>query len=176
MPLTLLVGGARSGKSVLATRLAAAQERPVTVVATAEAGDDEMAAKIAAHRAQRPHDWETVEEPLALAHALTRIDPQACVIVDCLTLWVANLVGAGCADVVGASRSAAAVAAARPGPTIAVSNEVGSGLVPVSASSRAYRDQLGTVNASWAAAADRALLVVAGRVLPLAPPESLLDG
>ena len=157
--ITLLIGGARSGKSALALRLA---EGEVVFIATAEPGDAEMAERIERHRAERPATWRTVEEPVDLAGALRDAPPDACVIVDCLTLWVANTMDEERA------RDAAAVAAARPGATIAITNEVGLGIVPANALAREYRDLLGRVNAIWAEAAERVLLVVAGRTLELA--------
>ncbi|MGH8776859.1 MAG: nicotinate-nucleotide--dimethylbenzimidazole phosphoribosyltransferase [Jiangellaceae bacterium] len=169
MPLTFLIGGARSGKSTLAVRQATATATPVVFVATAEARDGEMAARIARHRAERPPDWRTVEAPLELAAALRGAPPDATVIVDCLSLWVSNLLEQ-CLDddeVWRRAREAAAVAASRDGLTIAVSNEVGMGIVPMHELSRRYRDLLGWVNAAWADAAAEAVLVVAGRRLPL---------
>jgi len=158
MTLVLYLGGARSGKSRLAVERAQASEQPVVFIATGEAGDEEMADRIARHRAERPADWVTVEEPLELARALRDVPPTATVIVDCLSLWVAN--GGG-------GRDAIAAAITRAGLTIAVSNEVGLGIVPDNALARAYRDDLGRVNAAWAAAADEAHFVVAGRTLRL---------
>lgn len=178
MALTVVLGGARSGKSALAVRTAAGQPRPVVFIATGEAGDHEMAARIAAHRAQRPAGWRTVEEPVDLEGALGGCPPDAFVVVDCLTLWVANLLGRGQAGeaVTASAEGAAGAAAARPGPTVVVSNEVGSGIVPADPGTRRYRDVLGQVNSAFVAAAERAVLMVAGRVLPLAPAEGLLDG
>jgi adenosylcobinamide kinase / adenosylcobinamide-phosphate guanylyltransferase len=176
MAVTLLLGGARSGKSALAERLAARWDGPVTVVVTAEAGDAEMAERIRRHRARRPADWRTVEEPLDLEAALALAPERALVVLDCLTLWVSNLLEEGLADqqVGRRARSAAAVAAARPAPTVVVSNEVGAGIVPADALSRRYRDLLGQVNAAWAAVADQALLLVAGRAVPLLDPLAVL--
>jgi adenosylcobinamide kinase/adenosylcobinamide-phosphate guanylyltransferase len=165
MTLTLLLGGARSGKSTLALHRAAASGRPVVFVATAEAGDAEMAERIARHRGERDPAWQTVEAPLDLAGALTRAPAHACVIVECLTLWVANRLDEGEAEVVRLAAEAAELAAARAGPTIAVSNEVGMGVVPATPVGRLYRDVLGRVNAVWAEAAAEAALVVAGRPL-----------
>jgi adenosyl cobinamide kinase/adenosyl cobinamide phosphate guanylyltransferase len=169
MSLTFLLGGARSGKSALALRLARDERAPVTVIATAEAGDDEMRERIRLHRAERSGTWTTVEEPLALGTALASVDSGGVVIVDCLSLWVANLVerGDGDAEVEEQSRAAVARVAERSGTTIAVSNEVGLGVVPATPLGRRYRDLLGRINVQWAHAADQALLVVAGRALPL---------
>jgi adenosyl cobinamide kinase/adenosyl cobinamide phosphate guanylyltransferase len=166
MTLVLLLGGARSGKSARAVELAGAQ---ATFVATATAGDDEMAARIARHRAERPAAWTTVEEPLALGEALRSIAGDEAVVVDCLSLWVSNLLEAGWADdaIEEEARTVAREAAARSGLTAAVSNEVGLGLVPDTPLGRRYRDVLGRVNALWAAEAERALLVVAGRAVEL---------
>jgi adenosyl cobinamide kinase/adenosyl cobinamide phosphate guanylyltransferase len=127
-------------------------------VATGEALDDEMADRIARHRAERPAGWQTVEEPLELTRALLDAPVEATVIVDCLSLWVAN--GGGDAAAIEA-------AAARSALTIAVTNEVGLGIVPDNALARAYRDDLGRVNATWVAAADEAYFVVAGKTLRL---------
>lgn len=169
MGLTVLLGGARSGKSALALRRAAASGAPVVFVATAEAGDEEMARRIDRHRAERDPGWTTVEAPLDLAGALATTPPAACAIVDCISLWVANLLqqGLGEAELVEWAEEAIALATGRPGPTIAVSNEVGMGVVPEYELGRRYRDVLGRVNAAWAARADEALLVVAGRTLVL---------
>jgi adenosyl cobinamide kinase/adenosyl cobinamide phosphate guanylyltransferase len=168
MPLTVLTGGARSGKSALAVELARDSGAAVTVIATAEERDDEFRMRVAAHRAARPR-WPVVEEPLCLEAALRSVPGERCVVVDCLSLWVSNLLehGAGADAVETVAWSAAQAAANRSGPTIAVTNEVGLGIVPVNSIARAYRDLLGTVNASWVAVSERAGLVVAGRVLPL---------
>ncbi|HYN18783.1 MAG TPA: bifunctional adenosylcobinamide kinase/adenosylcobinamide-phosphate guanylyltransferase [Actinomycetes bacterium] len=176
MALTLLLGGARSGKSALAARLAGRFGGPVTVVATGEARDTEMAERIRRHRAERPGHWCTVESPLELEAALAGAPADAFVVLDCLTLWVSNLLEQGASDrrVEELARSAAATAAARAAPTVAVSNEVGGGIVPADALSRRYRDLLGQVNAVWAAAADQALLLVAGRAVPLLDPLAVL--
>ncbi|HTE69706.1 MAG TPA: bifunctional adenosylcobinamide kinase/adenosylcobinamide-phosphate guanylyltransferase [Actinomycetes bacterium] len=176
MALTVLLGGARSGKSALAARLAGSWAGPVTVVVTGQAGDAEMAERIERHRAERPRSWRTVEAPRELEPALTAAPDGGFVIVDCLTLWVSNLMGQGLAagQVERRARAAAAVAAARSGPTVAVSNEVGAGIVPAEAVARRYRDLLGQVNTIWAAAADQALLLVAGRAIPLLDPMTVL--
>ena len=169
MTLVVLLGGARSGKSARAVELAARRGARVTFVATAEPGDEEMAARIAAHRASRPTGWATLEEPLDLVGALSAGEPGSTVVVDCLSLWAANAIARGDSDaeVEEQARAAAAVAAGRSGLSVAVSNEVGLGIVPENALARRYRDVLGRVNAIWVAAADDAALVVAGRALPL---------
>jgi adenosyl cobinamide kinase/adenosyl cobinamide phosphate guanylyltransferase len=177
MPLTMLLGGARSGKSRWAVRLATQARQPVTFVATAEARDEEMAERISLHRAQRPSAWTTVEEPRLLADALRDIDHGRAVIVDCLTLWVSNLLEQDLADqeVRDRAREAATLAAHQAGEVIGVSNEVGSGIVPMTELGRRYQDLLGEVNAIWVEHAARAALVVAGRLLwlpdaPIADP------
>ena len=171
MALTVLIGGARAGKSSLAAKLAAQTALPVAFVATAEALDDEMRARIARHQAERPKDWTTIEEPLDLEGALAEVDPTHAIVVDCLTLWVSNLLLKGLSDeeIAESATSASASAARRQGPTFVVTNEVGSGVVPMSELGRRYRDVLGRVNVIWAAAATDALLVVAGRSMRLSP-------
>lgn len=166
--LTLLLGGARSGKSALAVRWGRASAGPVTFVATAEASDDEMAARIARHRAERPTAWHTIETVDDPAGAVAQVGHGGLVIVDCLTLWVAN-VSAQREDaaIVGHAAALAAAAEQRSGTTVVISNEVGGGIVPADPATRRYRDLLGTVNAMVASRATVALLVVAGRVLPL---------
>ena len=174
MPLVLLIGGARSGKSELALRLASEQSSPGAFLATAQAGDKEMAARIAQHRRERPDSWQTIEESLRLREAIVDVNDDHCLVIDCLTLWTANALEAFGADQVGAYATAAAhAAAARTGLTVAVTNEVGLGIVPDNALARSYRDLLGRVNAIWAEAADQVYLLVAGRALALAKTDSL---
>jgi adenosyl cobinamide kinase/adenosyl cobinamide phosphate guanylyltransferase len=173
--LIFLLGGARSGKSVLAIQLASVRAGPATFIATAEPLDDEMTARIALHRSERPGSWATVEEPLAVEEALGTTVESSVVVIDCLTLWVANQLGAGDDDneILARAGRVAAGAAERSGHVIVVSNEVGSGIVPTEAVSRRYRDLLGRVNAVFAGRASQAFLVVAGRVLPLLALEDL---
>jgi adenosylcobinamide kinase / adenosylcobinamide-phosphate guanylyltransferase len=167
MSLTLLLGGARSGKSALAVRIASGWPEPVTFIATAEAGDVDMVARIARHREERPSSWRCIEEPLDLGAALGRSAGEAA-IVDCLTLWVANLLKRRSADETFAeARRVAAIAAGRDVPVVAVSNEVGLGVHPATARGREFRDVLGRVNAIWAEVADEAHFVIAGRALEL---------
>jgi adenosylcobinamide kinase/adenosylcobinamide-phosphate guanylyltransferase len=170
MSLVVLTGGARAGKSSLALSYASRWDGAVAYVATAEARDEEMAARIARHRAERPGDWQTVEEPLELREALESLGGQLA-IVDCLTLWVANLLerGDGEQAILEEAAGAAVVAAARNAPTIVVTNEVGLGIVPEAPLGRAYRDVLGSVNRAFVERAEEALLVVAGRALRLDP-------
>lgn len=169
MALTLLVGGARSGKSSLAVRLAERSGRPVTFVATAEGLDLEMTQRIARHRAERPPHWTTVESPIELGAAIDHIPADHVVVVDCLSLWVTNLLLADRQpeQIEAAAAAVAASLAARPGPSVVVGNEVGSGIVPMNELARTYRDVLGRVNAVFGGHATQAALVVAGRVLPL---------
>jgi adenosyl cobinamide kinase/adenosyl cobinamide phosphate guanylyltransferase len=168
MPLTVLIGGARSGKSVLALRLAADADE-VVFVATAEARDEEMAERIERHRRERPSEWRVVEEPIALRGAIEAAPPAALVIVECLSLWVSNLLEAGWVEeaVEAEGEKAARAAASRPGSTVVVTNEVGLGVVPETPLGRRYRDLLGRVNATFTVAADEAHFVVAGLTLPL---------
>jgi adenosylcobinamide kinase/adenosylcobinamide-phosphate guanylyltransferase len=180
---TLILGGARSGKSAFAERMLAesADPRPVTYAATAPRypGDAEWAERIARHRAQRPDTWRTVEtgdEPAALAALLRAADGP--VLADCLTLWLTAAMdsvhawdehnwSAGTArDLLAElTRDLVAGYAAAPGPVVAVSNELGFGLVPPDPGGRRFRDELGRLNQAFAAAADEVWLVVAG--LPL---------
>ncbi|MGH9165874.1 MAG: bifunctional adenosylcobinamide kinase/adenosylcobinamide-phosphate guanylyltransferase [Acidimicrobiales bacterium] len=160
MALTLVLGGARSGKSAEAERLAAAAAGPVTYLATGDATDDDMAARIAAHQHRRPVEWTTVEVGRDLVGALGSID--GTVLVDSLGSWLAGHEGfAADADAV------AAALVARTGDTVVVSEEVGWGVHPSSEAGRAFRDALGALNQAVAAVADVVLLVVAGRVLRL---------
>ncbi len=176
MPLILLLGGARSGKSDLAVRLAQRQRGPVTLIATAEIGDDEMAARIDRHRRERPPGWKTVEEPRELQAAIAGVPDASCLIIDCLTLWTSNLLaGPQAGEIEALATRAAQAARSRGGLTIAISNEVGLGIVPVNPLARDYRDLHGRVNAIWAAGAERAYLLVAGRALALASPGELIE-
>ena len=162
--LTLVLGGARSGKSRYAEGLITALPPPWTYIATAEAGDDEMAARIAGHRARRGTQWHTVEASRALVQALSACGAEP-VLVDCLTLWLSNLMLAE-ADIDAETVQLEQVLAAARGPRVLVANEVGSGIVPSTALGRRFRDQQGLLNQRIAARAEGVILTVAG--LPLA--------
>jgi adenosyl cobinamide kinase/adenosyl cobinamide phosphate guanylyltransferase len=158
--LTLVLGGARSGKSLYAERLIAAVPPPWVYVATAQAFDDEMVLRIAQHRARRAEGWETVEAPLDLAGALMAASDRP-VLVDCLTLWLTNLMLGG-HDIAAATVALDAALDARAAPTVLVANEVGLGIVPDNALARAFRDAAGRLNQHLAARADTVLFMVAG--------------
>jgi adenosylcobinamide kinase / adenosylcobinamide-phosphate guanylyltransferase len=177
MGLLLLIGGARSGKSSLAVRLAAEQAAPVVFLATGRPVDADMGARIQRHRDERPAHWQTVEEPLDLQAGIERVPAGSCLVIDCLSVWSANALEALGAEAVEREAAAAAAAAAsRRGATIAVTNEVGMGVHPVSELGRSWRDLHGRVNAIWAQVAERAFLVVAGRTLSLGAPERDIGG
>lgn len=171
MSLVVLLGGARAGKSALAVELGERWDGAVAYVATAEAGDEEMARRIEQHRAARSLRWTTIEEPLALREVLGGLDEHMLAVVDCLTLWVANLIARD-DRVVKEAEAVAEVAAARSAPVIVVTNEVGLGIVPANPLGRTYRDVLGEVNRAFVERADDAAFVVAGKLLPLHDPAS----
>ncbi len=166
LPTTLVLGGARSGKSAHAERLVLASGLLPRYLATATAGDAEMADRIARHRNRRRDDgWVTREEPLRLTEALREeAGPGRAVLVDCLTLWLSNLMMAG-HDVEGETARLCAVLSDVGGPVVLVSNEVGMGLVPETALGRRFRDAQGRLNQAVAVAAPSVVFVVAG--LPL---------
>ncbi|MBX3580712.1 MAG: bifunctional adenosylcobinamide kinase/adenosylcobinamide-phosphate guanylyltransferase [Rhizobiaceae bacterium] len=159
--LTFLLGGARSGKSAHAEKLATAHPAPWTYIATAQSWDDEMAERIALHRARRTEGWSTVDAPFDLAEAVRAVPDERPLLVDCLTLWLSNHMLAG-HDVDALSAELAHVLSAPRGPWFVVSNEVGLGIVPDNALGRRFRDAQGRLNQSVAAVADRVLFMVAG--------------
>jgi adenosylcobinamide kinase/adenosylcobinamide-phosphate guanylyltransferase len=162
---TLVLGGARSGKSRFAERLVEAHPGARVYLATAEAGDPEMAERIRRHRARRGAGWTTIEEPLDLPRALAAAaEGNAAVLVDCLTLWLGNLMTAG-RDVEREAQALVEVLPRLAGPVVLVSNEVGLGIVPDNALARAFRDHAGLLHQAIAAAADRVYVMTAG--LPL---------
>ena len=172
--MIFMTGGAGSGKSRAAVDLAMRSGRPVTFIATAEPLDAEMAAKIGRHRAERPAEWTTVEEPVEIAGAIRSAPADSFVVLDCLTLWVSNLLGKGWADGDIDSAAAAAAAALAPRAGAVVSNEVGLGIVPASELSRRYAARLAAVNGVFAAAASGRVLMVAGMAVELSPVRRVL--
>ena len=171
-PVTLVLGGARSGKSMHAEKLVGgtlfgATPRPAVYIATAQAGDVEMATRIMAHRARRGGTWTTVEEPVKLGEAIRggagRGEPM---LVDCLTLWLSNLIQAG-ADVDDTVDELVSSLAGPIPPVVFVSNEVGLGIVPDTPLGRAFRDAQGRLNMRMAERADRVILMTAGLPLTL---------
>ena len=167
--LILVGGGARSGKSAFALDRARRAGRRRVYVATAEPGDDEMRERIARHRAERGDDLETIEEPLDLAAALRRSAAADVVVVDCLTLWLANLLVRGDAPEEVLARLDEALAAPRAPCAIVVTNEVGMGIVPDSPLGRAFRDLAGRAHQRLAAAADEIHVAILGTVLRVRP-------
>ena len=166
--LSLILGGARSGKSRHAQTLAEAGGLPVTVIATAQARDAEMVARIARHQEERPAHWRTVEEPVRLAEALRQAaGPGQCLLVDCLTLWLLNLLEAG--ETVFARERAELLKTLPqlPGEILFVSNEVGLGVIPMGELSRRFVDEAGWLNQDIGRLADTVTFVAAGLPLTL---------
>ena len=165
--LTLVLGGARSGKSAYAEALIEARPGPWLYLATAQAFDDEMRARIAVHRGRRTEGWRTLDVPFDLAEAVAA--SQGPVLVDCLTLWLTNLMLAE-RDLAAASDALVAACDAAGGPIVMVANEVGLGIVPDNALARRFRDEAGCLHQRLARAADRVVLTVAGLPLTVKPP------
>lgn len=167
--ITLVLGGARSGKSTFAENLARSHGQRV-YIATAERVDDEMVRRIEAHRRQRGAGWRTVEAPLDLADAIRQESaPQVCLLVDCLTVWLGNLMHHGWR--IDAARDALLdTLAGVSGPVVLVANEVGLGIVPDNAAARAFRDHAGRINQAVARLAERVYFVAAGLPLILKGP------
>jgi adenosylcobinamide kinase/adenosylcobinamide-phosphate guanylyltransferase len=162
---TLVLGGARSGKSAFAERLVRGSARRHIYLATATAGDDEMAARISHHRVQRGDGWMTLEEPLELTQALAGASAgDSAVLVDCLTLWLSNVMHAGRDAEVETRRLADWLGQAQ-NPVVVVSNEIGLGLVPETSLGRRFRDAQGRLNQAVAAAVPNVVFIAAG--LPL---------
>lgn len=170
--IEFILGGARSGKSLLAEQKAVASGLPVTYIATADPvdqdGDTEMAARIAQHKAQRPVEWLLIEEALYLPTLLkATAAPDRLLLVDCLTLWLSNLLHKG--DVLKETQGLIDVLPTLPGHIILVSNEVGMGIVPLGELTRRYVDEAGRLHQRVAAVADRVTFVAAGIPLQLKP-------
>jgi len=170
MPLTtlLVLGGARSGKSRYAEGRIVAEGGARTYIATAQAFDDEMRDRIVRHRDDRGPGWSTIETPIDLVDAIGRAAPDAAVLVDCLTLWVSNLLLADI-DIDRETARLVAAIAARTGPIALVSNEVGLGIVPDNALARRFRDVAGRLNQVVAGRCDEVVFVAAGLPLVLKP-------
>lgn len=164
----LITGGARSGKSALAEAQVLALGPRAIYIATAEVRDDEMAARVAAHRARRGVEWQTVAAPLNLVQGLRDSDGQGPRLVDCLTLWLTNLILAD-HDWRAAGRALVAELAVQADPVVIVTNEVGAGIVPENALARSFRDAAGELNQWVAAAADEVYMAVAGLSLKVKP-------
>ena len=175
-PVTLVLGGARSGKSRHAEALVEARPGACIYLATAEAGDREMAARIARHRARRGPRWETVEEPLELAAALCEVaGPERAVLVDCLTLWLSNLLAAG-RDPAEETEGLVACLESLTGPVVFVSNEVGLGVVPDNALARAFVDHAGRLHQALGESAQSVRFLAAGQALHLKTPPKSMPG
>jgi adenosylcobinamide kinase/adenosylcobinamide-phosphate guanylyltransferase len=162
MSVTLVLGGARSGKTAYA--LGEALARPAArrvMIATAEPLDDEMAARIARHQAERRPEWETVEAPRRLADAVRALGAGEVAVIDCLTLWISNLMMDG-ADIGAAVSELVAALSASPAELVVISNEVGQGIVPDNALARRFRDEAGWAHQALARAADRVVFVTSG--------------
>jgi adenosylcobinamide kinase / adenosylcobinamide-phosphate guanylyltransferase len=161
--IVIILGGARSGKSYYALTEASYIKGKKAFIATAEGLDNEMQLRIENHKKERGRDWDTFEEPLHIAALINRIKGEYDVIlIDCLTLWVSNIMHAGFDIVEEAGKLISAISAGSPAPLYIISNEVGLGLVPESPLGRAYRDNLGHVNRHVAQAASDVIFMVAG--------------
>ncbi|MGI9372325.1 MAG: bifunctional adenosylcobinamide kinase/adenosylcobinamide-phosphate guanylyltransferase [Hyphomicrobiales bacterium] len=166
---TLVLGGARSGKSAYAETLGAAHGAALTYIATAQAWDDEMKARIATHIARRGADWTTVEAPVALPEAITEnAGADGFILVDCLTLWLTNVI-LGDHDVDQAVSQLKQAVEAAPGRLVLVSNEVGLGIVPDNPLGRRFRDEAGRLNQRMAEICDQVVFIAAGMPLKLKP-------
>jgi len=173
MSLQLILGGARSGKSAYAEKLAAESSMAVTYIATAQVYDAEFGNRIAHHKERRPSDWLTVEVPHRLAETLiAEASPDRCLIIDCLTLWLAQCICPECAPPDGVDwalqrKQLLATLPTLPGKIILVSNEVGMGIVPLGEINRQFQDEAGRLNQAVAAISDEVLFIAAGLPLKL---------
>jgi len=173
MSLHLILGGARSGKSAYAETLASQSELPVTYIATAQVYDEEFKQRIAHHQSRRPSYWTTIEQPFKLAQTLVSHDqPEACLIVDCLTLWLAQCICPDCAPTEGVDwqQERAALLDVLPklqSKVLLVSNEVGMGIVPLGEINRQFQDEQGRLNQAVAAQAQQVSFIAAGLPLKL---------
>ncbi len=173
MSIHFVLGGARSGKSSYAEKLAKQSSFPVTYIATAQIYDDEFRARVQHHKDSRPADWLVIEAPFNLANTLeTYAKPNQCLIVDCLTLWLAQCICPDCAPIDGVDwalerRNLLSVLPNLPGTVILVSNEVGMGIVPLGEINRQFQDEQGRLNQAVAQTADAVTFVAAGLPLKL---------
>lgn len=176
MSLTLLLGGARSGKSSLAVEIGHRFDGPVTYIATAPIIDDDMADRITRHRDERPDDWATIEEEVDLLNTVESVST-GLIIIDCLTLWTSNLMWRQIDDdeIRRRAQDVATACSQRPERAVVISNEVGLGIHPENELGRRYRDVLGWVNQAFAAVADPAMLLVAGKAVVLSDPWQTLE-
>jgi adenosylcobinamide kinase/adenosylcobinamide-phosphate guanylyltransferase len=166
--ITFLTGGARSGKSSVAVSMASRTGGPVRYIATARAEDEEMERRIEEHRRHRPDGWVVVEVPLEMTEAISSATEEETILIDCITLWISNLMLERTdGEILAEVDRLLDMLTARRAATIVVSNEVGSGLVPMDPIGRRFRDIHGRANQRVASVADEAYLVVAGRLLPL---------
>ena len=164
----LITGGTRSGKSSFAEKRTLSYGTPVIYIATAQAFDEEMENRIQLHQQRRGDEWRTISEPLAIANILTSLDRQGACLVDCLTLWLSNLIFAE-EDISKATSSLIEAIAARRDPVILVTNEVGGGIVPENALARRFRDEAGRLNQIVAEAVDEVYTCISGIPLKLKP-------
>ncbi len=171
MTVTLVLGGARSGKSEFAEARIEDLPPPWTYIATAQAFDDEMRARIEAHRGRRGDSWRTFEAPIALPEAVRKAPEDCPLLVDCLTLWLSNLM-LGDHDIEAASEDLDAALIARTAPTVLVSNEVGLSIVPDTPLGRRFRDQQGILNKRIAKRADSVYFLAAGLPVTLKGPRA----
>lgn len=171
----LILGGARSGKSALAIQRALASDKEVTFIATATAGDAEMASRIERHKIDRPTHWSLIEEPIALADVLLQhAAPQRCLLVDCLTLWMSNLMGDEDStemQLTSQQKTLLDVLPKLSGHIIFVSNEIGFGITPMGQINRRFIDETGRLHQQLASLCDQVTLTVAGLPLSLKHPE-----
>jgi adenosylcobinamide kinase / adenosylcobinamide-phosphate guanylyltransferase len=172
--VSLVLGGARSGKSRFAEDLLEAHAGRRIYLATAEPGDEEMRARIADHRRRRGEGWRTMEAPLDIASAITEAGEDA-ILLDCLTLWLANLMSGG-RDIPEATEGLAKALAGARAPVVLVSNEVGLGIVPDNPLARAFRDHAGRLNQTMAALADRVFFLAAGLPITLKDRACMKEG
>jgi len=171
MKVTLVLGGARSGKSEFAEARIGDLPPPWTYIATAQAFDDEMRTRIEAHRSRRGDNWQTCEAPIALPEAVREAPEDCPLLVDCLTLWLSNLM-LGDHDIEAASDDLEAALLARMAPTVLVSNEVGLSIVPDTPLGRRFRDQQGILNKRIAKRADSVYFLAAGLPMTLKGPKA----